>query len=527
MMVSPRNLLGDKLKGAVSGEVIVDEKVLLGFSRDQSMYEIQPAAAVIPKDIEDLQKLVRIASGEGIPLTMRGGGSGTAGSALGPGIIVALPDKGFWGEMWGFSSVSGKAQVSVRSGVLHNDLQGFLRERGFFLPADVTSADISRIGGNIATRASGPHSLKYGAIDRFLERIEFVTAEGELVDTADEKSIPERFRTALADLAMRIRSDEEARSVLAARQGLKSSSGYDLSAFLGDVRPARLIVKLLTGSVGTLGLVAGATLRGEVYEKERAAALLFFEDLTEAVRAVPILREAGVASIELISRETLQVVREHTSFASGIDREGHVLMVEATGRDSLDTLESVAALLARSGFRMKGSPHITASDHELEDRWRLRRNLLWLIEHPKPGLRALPVVNDVGVPLPALAEFVRDAERIFARHKVLSFVYGHAGEGNLHLRPLFDLSLPDLSGRVRRLADDIYEAVLSRGGTITSEHGMGRVRAPYLKREWGERLYGCMQEVKRIFDPKGLLNPGVMFTDAPITDHIRPDLLKP
>jgi len=521
------NQVAEKLRSLVRGSVIVDDKSLLQFSRDQSIYEIKPIVVVLPEDIEDVQKLISFAAREGLPITPRGGGSGTAGSALGPGLVIALPDNTFWGRISNYSATIGSARVSTRAGVYHNDLQKFLKGQGFFLPADVTSADISRIGGNIATRASGPHSLKYGSIGRFLEQVEFITAEGELVDTADETTVPERFRIRLADLARRIRSDVKAREILDSRKTMKTASGYDLVAFLSNLSAEQRIVQLLTGSVGTLGIITRATLRGEIYERERAAIILSFDDLTETVRAVSDLRKFDAAAIELISRETLRIIREQTSLADSFAVDAHMLMVEMTGPGLQENIEKITTMLHGSGYRMISSPRVVNSDDEIEELWNLRRQILWLIQHPKPGLRALAVVNDVGVPLADLAEFVTEAERIFARHKIIALIYGHAGEGNLHLRPLFDVALPDLPGRVRRLADDIYEAVFRHHGTVTSEHGMGRLRAPYLKREWGETLYNYMREIKAIFDPKDILNPGIMFSNAPITDHMRPDLMEP
>jgi glycolate oxidase len=176
---------------------------------------------------------------------------------------------------------------------------------------------------------------------------------------------------------------------------------------------------------------------------------------------------------------------------------------------------------------MSVPPAVIVSQDGIAKLWKLRKQILWLVEHPQPGLRALAAVNDVGVPVDRLAEFIHEVQRVFAKHGTLALVYGHAGNGNLHLRPLFDLALPDVPGRVRRLADDIYEVVFRYGGTVTAEHGMGRLRAPYLKKEWGETLYNYMREVKSIFDPRDILNPGVMFSDRPITDHMRADLLEP
>jgi FAD/FMN-containing dehydrogenase len=518
--------VAERLREVVRGRVLNDQDALNKFARDRSIYDIRPMAVVLPEDVEDIQRLLEFSAREGLPVTPRGGGSGLAGSALGQGVVIALPQNDFWAKISDFSETSNSAKVSASAGVYHNELQKFLNERGFFLPADVTSAEISRIGGNIATKASGPHALKYGSIDRFLEQVEFVTAGGELVDTGDERTIPTRFRKGLADLERKIRASAAARGLLEKRMGLKTASGYNLFAFLKELSTGELVGQLLAGSVGTLGFITRATLRGEVLELDRAAVLLFFDDLPETGRAVISLREMDVASIELISRDTIHVISEQASVPKSFLVDAHILFVELTGPDRQSKIEQITKHLEKRGLTMSSPPVIAMAENEIEKLWKLRKQVLWFIEHAKPGIRALTVVNDVAVPPERLAEFISDAQKVFTKHGMAALMYGHAGNGNLHLRPLFDMSLPDLAGRIQRLVDDVYEAVFLYDGTMTAEHGMGRLRAPYLKREWGDALYTYMREVKTIFDPHDMLNPGTMFSDAPITDNIQPDLLK-
>jgi FAD/FMN-containing dehydrogenase len=324
--------------------------------------------------------------------------------------------------------------------------------------------------------------------------------------------------------------DDAARGFLEARKGFKTASGYNLFAFLGDLSPGQRIAQLLVGSVGTLGLVTRATLRAEVYERERAVVLLYFDDLAETGKAVFSLRGLDAAAIELISRETVLIIRERAGLsdilADRLALDAHMLLVELNGPEWRGQIEKVTSLLEQSGCRMSAPRVVATDEEEIKKIWDLRKRILWLVQNPKPGLRALAVVNDVGIPPERLSEFISDAQKIFARHRITALIYGHAGNGNLHLRPLFDITLPDLRGRIQRLADDIYGAVFRYGGTATAEHGMGRLRAPYLKREWGEALYTYMREVKTIFDPQGILNPEVMFSARPITDNMRPDLLE-
>lgn len=525
MMTGKEKVWSEKLRGVVRGQVLTDPKSLKRYSRDQSIYEVLPRTVIFPEDPEDVQRLVNFAGREGMPLTARGGGSGTAGGALGAGIVMALPDNPFWGRIGETVDAGKSADVHVGAGVYHNALQKQLKQRGFFLPADVSSADISRIGGNIATKASGPHALRYGSIDRFLKRVTFVTNRGEIVDTGDEKSIPQRIQVQLADLQNRLLADVPARERLEARQTLKTASGYNLFAFLDNLSTGERIARLLAGSVGTLGLVIDATLQVERNEPERAAVLLYFDELAEAGRAVCALREMDIAAIEIISRETVQVLREHTDLPACLAVEAHLLLVELAGPACRERIRDVTHLLQTSGFRLQHPPVVAANEADIAELWALRKQILWLIRHPQAHLRALSVVNDVGVPPERLATFIGEIQQVFARADIVPLIYGHAGSGNLHLRPLFDVTLPDLPGRIRQLADAVYEVVLRHGGTVTAEHGMGPLRAPWLRREWGDALYGYMREVKKIFDPDDLFNPGAMFGDRAITENMREDLL--
>lgn len=517
--------LADTLRNELRGQVVTDQQDLQRYSLDQSIYQVEPRVVVLPDDPEDLQRLVKFAVREGLPITARGGGSGTAGAALGDGIVMTMPESGKWSRISDFAADGAIARVRTGAGVYHNLLQDYLRQRGYFLPADVSSAEISRIGGNVATKASGPHALRYGSIDRFLEQIVFVSDQGELVDTGNEVTIPKRIRTRLADLRTRLLADRVATDFLKARRYLKTASGYNLFAFLDDLSDGQLIARLFCGSVGTLGIVTEATLRAEVYQQQRLAILLYFDDLVETARAVCALRELPVAAIELVSRETLGILRQHSTLPESLIVDANLVLVELSGPTALAELEKVKKLLLVEGIRLLAAPVVARDAAEIDRLWAVRKQILWLIRTPQPGFQALSVVNDVGVPPERLADFVFEAEQVFARHLLTVLMYGHAGSGNLHLRPLFDLKIPDLPARIQRLADEIYSLVLRYKGTVSGEHGMGRLRAPYLRQEWGPALYGYMREVKDIFDPGGLFNPGAMFSERPITDHLREDLL--
>lgn len=516
----------DKLRALRVGEVLNDAKSLRKYSRDQSIYQIEPVAVVIPKDLEGLVNTIAFAARAALPLTARGGGSGTAGSALGPGIVVAARADGFLGGIE--EQGGGPDHLLLRAGaaVFHRALQERFRAKGFFLAADPTSSAISQIGGNVATKASGPHALKYGSIANFLHAVQFVTSRGELVATDDPASLPANLRQGVETWRRKILADQEAVAILAVKRGQKTASGYNLPAMLAGLATEALVGQLLVGSVGTLGYITAATLRGLPALAGRGVMRLYFTDLTAAVEASRELVARGAVAVELVNRETLETMHKLQGKNGGFGDAHHLVLAEFSGPEAADQLRQARHFLLQGGCGLAGRPEIATEDKEIARLWRLRQQILPVLSRPGSHLRALPVVNDVGVPPAALAPFIRELVALFERHSLPALIYGHAGSGNLHLRPLFDCRQKGLRRQLVALADAVYGLVLHHGGTITAEHGMGRLRAPYLRREWGASIHGYMQELKEIFDPGALFNPGVMFGDRPITDHMRADLLR-
>jgi FAD/FMN-containing dehydrogenase len=377
------------------------------------------------------------------------------------------------------------------------------------------------LGGNISTKASGPHALKHGSIDRYLRHVQFVTAEGEVVDTDDEASIPARIREGVLALRDDVLADGPTVERLDGRKDMKLASGYNLFTFLRHERVGEIVAQLLVGAVGTLGVITCATLRAEPYVEGKATTLLYFRDLHEAGDAVQHVKALGVAAIEIMNHSAIEVVRQRYPDLDVPDGQVQMLLVEFEGRERHEQIARVEALVHENGYQLAG-PLYTATDEAEQARlWKVRKSLLPSVRNYRPPLKALSLVNDVGVDVARLSDFIRDVEAIFARHGLVAAIYGHAGSGNLHLRPLFDVSDPGLPALLKRVADEVYETVFRYDGTITAEHGMGRLRVPYLAGEWGETITGYMRRVKEIFDPDDLLNPEVMFGERALTDDLK------
>jgi FAD/FMN-containing dehydrogenase len=499
--------------------VLSERQALTPFSIDQSIYQLWPLIVVVPRDLEDVVVTVQLAREAGLPLTPRGGGTSTAGSALGTGIILAFRRGSSMNRILNFSA--SPPRVTIEPALLHDDLQRYLRERGYFLPADPSSGSICLLGGNIATKASGPHAFKHGSIDRYLESLQFVTAAGEVVDTEDEGTIPQHIHDAILNLRTEILADSAAVARLQARLDMKIASGYNLAAFLRYERVGDLVTQMLVGSVGTLGIVTRATLRVEPYVPERALTLLYFRHLDQAGDAVLRIKPLGVAAIEIINARTIAIVKARDAHLAVPDGEAHMLVVEYEGPERHEQIDRVEGIVRGQGYALAWDPITEEGVESQSEVWKVRKELLPTVLSYRRDRKAYSLVNDVGVDEAYLAPLIRDVEAIFARHGLEAAIYGHAGNGNLHLRPLFDPADPNLRQVMQQVANEVYEAVFRYGGTITAEHGMGRVRAPFLEREWGPAMVSTMRRVKEAFDPKGLLNPGAMFPVQGLTEHMR------
>ena len=333
------------LAGLVRCPVLGDDKTLDRFSTDQSIYRVRPLVVVFPQDLEDVAAAVRFARDEGIPLTPRAGGSSTAGSAVGRGILLSFGRAGPMNRVLGFEEIEGQPRVTVEPGLVHDDLQHFLRERGLYLPCDPSSGAVSLLGGNIATKASGPHALKHGSIDRYLRDAQFVTIDGEVVDTADETSIPIRLRRGVLALRDDVLADDQAIRTLRARQEMKLASGYNLFTFVRHHRIADWVGQLLVGSVGTLGVITRVTLQAEPYFTGRATTLLTFRSLYEAGDAVQYIRPLGVAAIEIMNHRTIAIVKRRRSDLEVPDGEVHMLLVEYEGPQRYEQIGQVERLV--------------------------------------------------------------------------------------------------------------------------------------------------------------------------------------
>jgi D-lactate dehydrogenase len=492
----------------------------LGMAHDASHYLLTPQAVVVPRSAEQVAALMRT----GLPLTFRSGGTSLSGQAVSEHLLVDTRR-----HFRQIQVLDGGARVRVQPGAVLRQVNARLAAYGRKLGPDPASEGACTIGGVVANNSSGMTCGTHANTYETLESMVLVLPSGTVLDTgapdADERlrALEPELASGLERLRDRIRGNAESVRRIRAQFSLKNTMGYGLNSFLDHDSPAQILGHLIVGSEGTLGFVAEAVLRTVPAHRLAATGLLVFPELRTAMAAVPGLVEIHPAAVELLDAESLLVAQEDPK----ADEVLRTLTVEDHAALLVEWQESEPDLLterehaAERLFAELATAATARLSRDARGRaalWHIRKGLYAAVAGARPsGTTAL--LEDVAVPVPALADLCDDLAELFAEYRYeRSVIFGHAKDGNLHfmLNEHFGTDL-------RRYADfteDMVDAVLGRGGTLKAEHGTGRVMAPFVRRQYGDELYAVMEEVKRLCDPGDTLNPGVVLTDDPQA-HLR------
>ncbi|MGW0810811.1 FAD-binding and (Fe-S)-binding domain-containing protein [Nonomuraea sp. NPDC002799] len=492
----------------------------LGMAHDASHYLLIPQAVLVPESAEQVAALMR----SGLPLTFRSGGTSLSGQAV-SGQLLADTRRHFRS----IEVLDDGARVRVQPGAVLRQVNARLAPYGRKLGPDPASESACTIGGVVANNSSGMTCGTHANTYQTLESMTLVLPSGTVLDTAAPDA-GERLRALEPALAQglerlrdRVRGNPDSVGRIQAQFSLKNTMGYGLNSFLDHSAPVQILAHLIIGSEGTLGFVAEAVFRTVPAHRLATTGLLVFPTLRQAMAAMPDVVAAAPAAVELLDAESLRVARTDPK----ADELLRTLTVEEHAALLVEWQESDAEPLAEheraaermfAGLRLAAPARLSRDAAGRAALWHIRKGLYASVAGARPsGTTAL--LEDVAVPVPALADLCDELTGLFARHHYeRSVIFGHAKDGNLH----FMLNERFATG-LRRYADfteDLVAAVLGRGGTLKAEHGTGRVMAPFVRRQYGDELYEVMREVKRLCDPSGSLNPGVVLTDDPDA-HLR------
>lgn len=500
-MAQAPSRIAEDLRGQIAGDVFSDDVMRRLYATDASLYEVQPAAVVRPRVTEDVVATVRYAAAEELPVHARGAGSGLAGGCVGSGVVID-----FSRYMRRVLSDDGDT-VRVQPGVVHADLNRRLAPSGRLFGPDPALSETTTLGGVVAVDSSGSRRLAYGSAREHVVGMTLVTGDGRVVSTRPADADPgcvaieKRLFGMLDPLRSTIREYTP--------RGCVSTSGYALDRALDP--DGVDLTQLVTGSEGTLGLITDITLRTSPTPLACGAMLLTFPSLEVAAEAAQLLTPMGVCACDLIDRRLLNLAREidprlEVMLSGAAEAVLHV-EVFADGQAELADKLARLAEFARSGDSLAAEAIVAETPDDQALFGVMARRLVSALHGLKGVRKAVPGVEDVALPPAALPQFFLRLQQILKRREVTASVYGHAGHGQLHLRPLLDLTSEADVRRLEALASDLYDTVWLLGGSISGEHGDGMSRTPFASRQHGP-LVNVFRAVKATLDPAGVLNPG-------------------
>ena len=501
--------------------IYTDDLHCLAWGTDAGFYRRLPKIVVRSKDEAEVARLLRLADKYGLPVTFRAAGTSLSGQAITDSILIVA------GKNWERYEVSADAAtITLQPGIIGERVNEILKPYGKIFTPDPASKKSAMVGGIVMNNASGMNCGTHANSDRVLKSVRIVFADGTILDTGDKRSC-DTFRRShpdfirkIEELRDRVAADKELTDRIKYKYAIKNVTGLNIYPFVLYTDPFKIITHLMVGSEGTLGFASEFKMAtGHLY-KHSASAMLYFSDMREACEAVVAMKNGPVHSAELLDKKSLSSVNDTTG-------EGLTAVLTETKADSKEELERNIAAINEilKPFKLYVPAKFTDNPAEYSKYWAIRSGIFPSVGGTRK-LGTTVIIEDVAFHIEDLPDATVDLANMLVEHGYDdSCIYGHALEGNYHfiIAQAFDdeaevRKYQGLMEAVERLVVGKYD------GSLKAEHGTGRNMAPFVKKEWGEKAYEIMCEVKRLFDPKNLLNPGVIFNDDPecYIKHFKP-----
>jgi FAD/FMN-containing dehydrogenase/Fe-S oxidoreductase len=521
------NDLEQDLRKRVRGSVRFDEGSRLLYSTDASMYQVEPIGVVIPRDADDVAAAIDVARSQRVAVLPRGGGTSLTGQTVNRALVLDFSPH--MNQVLEVNTEEGWARV--QPGLVQDELNAHVRPLGLLFGPDTSTSNRATLGGMLGNNSGGSHSIAYGlTVDHVLE-LTTLLADGTPVVfgtlTADAFEAKCRLDGAEGRIYREIAAiRREFADEIRARypKHWRRVAGYNLDEAIKDfpLNVARVVV----GSEGTLLTVLEAKVRLVKRPAKTALDVIHYRHIQEALESSQSILETGPYAVELTDKVILDLARNNIeqskrmAFVNG--DPGAILIVEYAGQTDAEVRAKVEALEARrvrEGFGY--AAHLAYDAGEQQSIWKLRKAGLGLLLGMKGDKKPIAFVEDTCVEPKHLKDFVPRFAEIFAKHDTTGAYYGHCSVGCLHIRPVIDLKTPRGLEQVRAIADEITDLVLEYSGTISSEHGDGRARSPFLERMYGPTLMGAFRRLKRAFDPDNRMNPGNIVDSPGILENLR------
>ena len=463
------------LHSTIQGDIFSQKEFKKFYSVDASSYQIIPKVVVVPKNEKDVINAIKIAKKYKTSITVRGAGTGLVGSALNNGIIL---------EMKNFDSIKlAKNHVTIGPGTMKGKLDKKLEMHKKFFPPNPSIGSFCSIGGMLGNNSSGSRSLKYGSVIDNVIEITFIDGNGNKI------TLPENKRVAKKILELAKKIDEENFPNVT-----KNSSGYRID----KVKSINDSHKVLIGSEGTLGIILSAKLKIKNKPRKRILFVIEYKSIRSTINNCIEINKTKPSAIEFVDRTTLNQIKFK------FDRKTKCLLfVEYDEKISSNEKRIKLIITGKIVKKLKSGSDIF--------RWWRHRDLSlhYSFKSIKKEKRIPHIIEDAAVPLENLQKLFLVLYKINKKYKTRSIVYGHAGNGNIHVRLVSDRKKINI---IKNIATQYFDEVIKLGGTITAEHGDGLARSEFIKRQYGAKNYQVFKEIKKFFDPKNVLNPGKIIT---------------
>ncbi|MGX9416436.1 FAD-binding and (Fe-S)-binding domain-containing protein [Vibrio sp. WJH972] len=505
--------------------IITQEAKRLAYGTDASFYRLVPKIVLQLKNLDEVVFAIKSCGELQIPFTFRAAGTSLSGQAVSDSVLITLTDD------WRKHKILNEGnKILLQPGVIGADANGYLAPFQRKIGPDPASINTCKIGGIAANNASGMCCGTAQNSYRTVDSMSIVFADGTLLDTGNEASIA-AFKAAkpefIADieaLCQQTLANTTLTERIRHKYRLKNTTGYALNSLVDYHDPIDVIEHLMIGSEGTLGFIADITYNTVIEHPHKASALFIFKDIEQASQAVTTLSKTPVAAVEMMDGRSLHSIAGKPGmpdFIASLDLEAASLLVEsrATDHQTLDQ-QCDAILEALKEYEIIESVPFTSDANVVASLWGIRKGLFPAVGAVRE-VGTTVIIEDVAFPVENLAAGVRDLQELFDLYKYdEAIIFGHALEGNLHFVFTQGFESQDEIDRYGQFMEDVAQLVAVKyQGSLKAEHGTGRNMAPYVELEWGKDAYQLMIAIKRLFDPNGLLNPGVIINDNP-NSHI-------
>ena len=561
------------IKAFFKGDIDTSDEALTKHSHDASLFEVRPEAVLYPKNKEDISLLVKYVANEkknnpNLSITPRSAGTCMAGGSLTNSLsldvmrylntiseIKTVPDYTMMPHYPHARPVTVSGHARVQPGVFYHDFEPATLKQELLLPCFTASKSINALGGMIGNNSAGELTLKYGKTEDYVASLEMVFSDGSIEHIGPMKKSEALQRGEKSDFVGSVYKNilnliEKNKALIESKrpQVSKNSAGYNIwNVIRKDETTGDEIFdlsQLVVGSQGTLGIVTEADIRLVKTKKYSSMLVLFLKDLEQLPNIVLKSLAVGPETIEAYDDKTIllavkfwfgfikklgllramklffEFIPEFRMMIGGMPKL--VLLVECAGDDKEEVWNRVTTLKRDLADIPKLSTKTVRNREGAEKYWTIRRDSFALLREHFHGKRTAPFIDDVIVPPQKLPEFIPAIREILERYKLSYNIHGHAANGNFHLIPLIDTDARLSEKMILDVSEEVYSLVIKLGGSITAEHNDGIIRTPYLTDMFGKDMTDLFAEIKRIFDPQNIFNPGkkVGLTKADIGKYL-------